>query len=130
MARTESTNQFRIFETNVSGERYSQDDRLIPRWDKKFLTRLKNFRYNNDAHDDKDVNNVYWSEATRRQQCWDAMRWLGGVDEENGVQSGFENSVSALAERIQSRLYSLVARRLGGSSVGTTEPLSHPNEYI
>ena len=31
---------------------------------------------------------------------------------------------------LQSRLYSLVARRLGGSSVGTTEPPSHPNEYI
>ena len=27
---------------------------------------------------------------------------------------------------LQSRLYSLVARRLGGSSVGTTEPPSHP----
>ena len=70
----------------------------------------------------RDVNNV-------ETRCV-AKRWLGGVDEENGVQSGFENSVSALAERVQSRLYSLVARRLGGSSVGTTEPLSHPNEYI
>ena len=30
---------------------------------------------------------------------------------------------------LQSRLYSLVARRLGGSLVGTTEPPSHPNEY-
>ena len=30
---------------------------------------------------------------------------------------------------LQSRLYSLVARRLSGSLVGTTEPPSHPNEY-
>ena len=27
---------------------------------------FKNFRYNNDAHDNKDVNKVYWSEAMRR----------------------------------------------------------------
>jgi len=43
----------------VSVERYSQDDRLIPRYDRKFLTRFKNLCYNNGTHDDKDVNKVY-----------------------------------------------------------------------
>ena len=50
----------------VTPERYSQDDRLIPLQDRKFLTGFKNFRYNNDAHDNKDVNKVYWSEGKRR----------------------------------------------------------------
>ena len=54
------------FYNTVSAKRYSRDDRLIPRSDRKFLTRFKNFRYTNDAHNDKDVNRVYWSEAMRR----------------------------------------------------------------
>ena len=56
------------------------------------MTRFKNFRYNNDAHDDKDVNKVYWSEinSVEKKQC-EAKPWLGGVDDENDVQSGFDN---------------------------------------
>ena len=50
----------------VSVERYSQDDRLIPCYDRKFLTHFKNLCYNNGTHNDKDVNKVYWSEAMRR----------------------------------------------------------------
>ena len=84
----------RSYKIVVSAKRYSQDDRLIPRWDRKFLTRFKNFRYNNDAHDDKDVTEFI--EAKRwdvnnveKKRCEAMIR--RGVDEENDVQSGFEN---------------------------------------
>ena len=74
----------RSYKIVVSAKRYSQDDRLIPRWDRKFLTRFKNFRYNNDAHDDKVLK------RSEKKRC-ETKRWLGGVNEENDVQSGFEN---------------------------------------